>query len=239
MEIVDANAQQAAALTANAQQLEQVARETAQLVASRYAWWKVVREFAGQYDVNLSDVVGPELADQNAKCDGLARDFATWFAALNHGTAELVARQDASELRLAVVVRGLFARPMGVFPLVPIIIVGAVAGAGWLVWDAWRELELQRTAAQQAHEANQAKWAELAAKAQAMGPDAMKQLQRVIDAANAQAQSPFGQILAPLARSVDTLTDAAGSAVSKAADWVPIAVGLGLWWWWSKRGKRA
>lgn len=224
MEVVQANTQQAAALVANAKQLEQFVAAAQSTIAGRYAWWQTVRNFAGQFDVNLADVLSAELVDLNAKCDGQARDFATAVLALNNGTAELVGREVGNELRLAVAAKGAIPRPLGVWPIVPIILVGAGLVAGVVMMDAWLDMRQAEADAQKAQAANVAKWAELAQKAQAIGPDAMKQLQRVIDAANNAAAQPAGGILAKLARPVTAVVDTVTEAAEDTGGWLVLAV---------------
>ncbi len=223
MEVRNASTQQAQALVAQAKQLESFVATAQQTIAGRYAWWETVRNFAGSFDVNLADILGAELVDLNAKCDAQARDFATAVQALNNGTAELVGREDGQGLTLSVAAKGALPKPMGVWPFVPLILVGAGIVAGVVMLDAWLEMRQAEADAQKAQAANVAKWAELAQKAQAMGPDAMKQLQRVIDAANQAASKPAGSILAKLARPITAVTDAVGEAAEETGSWLVLA----------------
>ena len=223
MEVRNASTQQAQALVAQAKQLETYVGSAQATIASRYAWWETVRNFAGSYDVDLADILGAELVDLNAKCDAQARDFATAVHALNNGTAELVGREDGQALTLSVVAKGALPKPMGVWPFVPLILVGAGIIAGVVMLDAWLEMRQAEADAQKAQAANVAKWAELAQKAQAMGPDAMKQLQRVIDAANQASSKPAGGILAKLARPITAVTDAVGEAAEETGGWLVLA----------------
>lgn len=239
MEIIQANESQAAALMQNAKAFELYAAQVSSRVASRYAWWEVVRNFAGRFDVNLADVLGPDLVDLNAKCDEDARAWATVVKALNGGAAELVGREDGGQLKLAVVVKGVLPQPLQAWPLVPLIVVGVIVGGGWLLLDGWLDARKKEADAQMAHEANVAKWAELAAKAQAMGGDAMRQLQTVIDAANGAAASAAADpnsLLGKLGRGVTAVTDAVVGAVKDTGGMVILAI-LAAWALSKSKGK--
>jgi hypothetical protein len=91
---------------------------------------------------------------RNANADKHAREWGKLIRALNRGEAELVGWTEAlpesgavtaADLHLGVVKAGSLPKGVGVFPLIPVLVVaaGALASVGtWLVADAWTQAQL-------------------------------------------------------------------------------------------------
>jgi hypothetical protein len=94
------------------------------------------------------------LKTRNSNADKHAREWAALIRALNRGEAELVGWTEAlpergpitaADLRLGIVKTGSLPKAVGVFPLIPVLVVaaGALASVGtWLVADAWTQAQL-------------------------------------------------------------------------------------------------
>jgi len=236
VQVVQANESQAQAMRANVAQLFGYCTESVNpVVAARYAWWASMVNIAASYDFDLGQVAGADVVALNAKADQSAKTYARMFVALDSGQAECVGRADESELRLGVALKGEIPKPLGVFALLPVIVMVGAAGVAWLAWDAWMEARTAEADALKAHEANQAKRLELMKLAQASGPSAVAQLTQLFQAADQSAQKPAQGVLAHLA----TLAGGIVSTVTKSAAGLGTIVLIGLaFYWWSKRKSR-
>src|SRR4029077_8362420 len=91
----------------------------------------------------LERVIGAELVAAHVAADAAARKYATMVSGLRSGELELqpwIATESGAELNLAVVVKGYAQRSLGLWPIVPLLIIGAVVGAGVYLTHAWLSL---------------------------------------------------------------------------------------------------
>lgn len=226
MPVAPANAEQLAAMRRDADAFQAYALgPCASAVLARYAFYESICKSAPQ---SLSQA----LIDENAAADAAAVKFAQAVAALNTGKLELAhwsaQEQNAGALTLGVVRAGSIPRELGLWPIVPVIVIGVAAVGVWLVVNAWlsvRQLEAQSDALRAK---TQAAVSLAVTQAGARDPAAATVIAAALERANAAASGVQPGLL-------DKLAGAVGDVGGGLRDNATLLLVLGAAWAFSRR----
>ena len=243
-QVVSASAQQASQLRELAGMFEGYAARVSSVVASRYAFWRSLKQQAARNNVNLSDVVPPNIIAANDAADRNAVRWATAVVALDRGQAELVGwtPDNGASLKLGVAVVGTVPHSLGAWPIVPIIYYGAIGLAAvgvWLLSDAWLDAQTIEADARRIQAATQQAATEAIAKASTYSPEAGRMVAEAIAQANASAKGPPQGVLSSIAETIKAATEAVGTMAKAGGGFGGIALLLLGLLWSGSRGRRA
>lgn len=222
-QVIAATPQQVQQLRAGAQAFEEYAAGVSRVVGVRFAYWATLKAEAARYGINPGEIVGAQLAAEHDAADAHARQWATTVRALDSGRAQLagwtVPGETMSALRLGVVQTGTLPITVGVWPIVPILVVaaGAILSVGtWLLGDAWLTARNTEAEAIKLQTQTQAKITAAVIEAGKQSPQAATALADAIAKANASAQQPTSSIFDRLANAIggaaENLTSGPGLA---------------------------
>ncbi len=227
MTVAAASAEQLAAMRRDASDFQAyVLGRAATAVLARYAFWEVLYLGASPGDAGLADVTA-----QNLAADVAARSFAKVVAGLNDGSLELVhstESEQGSQLTLGVMRANAVPKSLGMWPIVPIIIIGAAAYGGWVLVNAWlsvRKLEAENDALRAR---TAAAVSAAVVRVGATDPQAAAQLADALERANNAASNVQPGLL-------DKLAGAVGDVGKGVRDSAGIFLLLGAAWLWSRR----
>lgn len=218
MQLVPASSEQLEELRASAAAFESFVRGAATAaVLRRYAWWSELRSEGRALGI---DVAAQDDADRQAVA------FAQVVRGLDHAELELVGWQgERGALTLGVVRRGTVPGALGLWPLVSVVVVGAVLTAAWVLVDAWlsaRTIEAKSDALRA-----QAQAQATAAIAAAPDADAADKLARALERANRAAAGVQPSLLDKLAGYAASATDVVGGGLGGGG----LLILFGLWYW--------
>lgn len=215
---VSATPAQAQELQRQAAAFQQYAGRVSAAVARRYAFFRTLAEDAARNSVSLSDALPASLITANDTATRNAVRWATAVVALDRRTAELAAwtPDNGATIKLGVVVAGSIPRSLSAWPIIPILYygAGAIAAVGvWLLGDAWLDARNIEAEAVRVHAETQAAVTAAIAKASAVNPAYGQMVADSIAKANAATKAPPQGVLASLAESIATATEAGASMV--------------------------
>jgi hypothetical protein len=241
VQVVPASAEQSRAMTSSARELEPYARGQATLaVLRRYAYWQSLVSSAQPYGgvALLAKLVGGDLVNANDNADFAASQFASVLRGLDDGSLELVGwveSASSTDVTLAVTKAGLIARPLGFWPLVPVLVVGAlVVGAGVYLANAWVAMRAVEANADALRAQTQAKVTAAVAGVAAQDPQAAAALADALERANNAAAGVQPGLLDQLAKGLANVTAPLRDAGSSG-----LLVLAALWYFATRKGGKA
>jgi len=226
--------QQLVQVRAGAAELERaMTGEVALAVARRWAFARSLERSATAAGVSLA-LLSPAVARANAEADQHARAWAAMLAGLRTGALVLLPWSQRTEAGLGPVHYGVArAGALGVWQLVPALIVGAaaaLASAGWLLSNAWLSARAVQAEADKIRAQTAAAVSGAITEAAKTSPAAAAQLAQALDQANRAAAGAQPSILNSLAGAVD----ATAFTVRESGPWLVLA---GLYLLGRRRGK--
>ncbi|MGV1080695.1 MAG: hypothetical protein ACOYD1_12760 [Candidatus Nanopelagicales bacterium] len=232
MPVVAASADQLAAMRRDADSFQAYALGPASAaVLARYAFWQELAPVT-TYQAGAAELVGADVVSANHAADDAAVKFAQAVAGLNSGALELAhhldAEQNGGPLTLGIVRAGTIPKTLGMWPLVPVIVVGAALYGGWLLVNAWlsvRAIEAQNDALRAK---TSAVVTDAIARAGAQNPAAARALADAFERANNAAQNVQPGLL-------DKLAGIGSNVAEGLLDNSTLLLLLGGAWLWSRR----
>jgi hypothetical protein len=196
-------------------------------VLSRYAHWQVLRlaTFPSSGALPTNIVSENELADANAV------KFAKLLAGLNAGQLEIAHRMndEGGSLVLGIVRAGSIPHSLALWPIVPVIVVGAVLYGAWVLADAWLSMRTLEAQSDSLRAKTQAAVSDAVARAGAQSPQAAAMLADALERANNAASGVQPGLL-------DKLAGAVADVGTGIRDSSGLLLLLGAAWLWSRRG---
>lgn len=235
------NAAELAHLQASAGELQRYVQGTAALaIARRAAFWDALRREATRMlgadaEMAMQTIAGAELYARNLQADRDAATFAELVSGLTAGRYQLAPWVEADGRDVATHFGVVRAGQLGLWPLVPVLIIaaGAAALAGaWVLADLYLQSRKLEAEADQTRAQTASRITAAVTQLSASDPQAAAQLATALSQANAAANAAQPSWLDRLVQGAKDVV--AGAATSGFGG---VAVALGLLWLLSKRGR--
>jgi hypothetical protein len=241
-EVVRASSEQAAWLRGSANELEKaILAAFGGVVGKRSTWWRSFEGIVGSYDMSITELAGEDVVGRNNAANISAASLLKVVEELYAGRAELVGIFQNDTLHLGVAKHGTLPRPLGVLPLLPLIVIGGFTGIAWLTFDIWAHMKKAESEARIAEAGNEARKLELLKKAQAQGPVALNQVSKIIKQIDDSAADKHRGLMDQLGK----LASKTGQAIAdvgeaaKSSGWGGIAIIGALLFLFARRRGRA
>lgn len=204
---------------------QQYASAVSRAVAARFAYWESLVDTAADFAVDPADIIGAELTQRNVAANEVARKWALVVRALDAGEAQLAAwsETEGGSLHLGVVRRDTLT--LQGWPLVPLIVVGALSVGAWMIADAWLTARTIEADALLLRSQTEAAASKAVVEASRTNPQAAAVLADALKRASSQASQPASSVF-------DRLLGASGQST------VGIGLILAALWLLSRKGKR-
>lgn len=242
MTVVAASADQLERMRSDADAFEAYVRgAVSAAVLQRHAFWS---ELVSPRDVGamravltaaLESAGITRLAQENEQANANAVKFARVVAGLNAGQFEVAHRmadEKSDALTLGIVRAGSIPHSLQLWPLVPVIVVGAVLYGAWVLVDAWLSMRTLEAQSDALRAKTQAAVSDAVARVGAQDPQAAAALAEALERANNAAAGVHPGLL-------DKLAGAVADVGAGVRDSSGLLLAFGLAWLWSRRKKAA
>lgn len=241
MDVVAASAEQLAAMRRDASEFQAYALgPVSTAVLRRYAFWRelVSPRSVGANSQTITDALQAagivSVIHENDQADDAAVKFAQAVKLLNAGALELAHHTDerGQVLQLGVVRAGSIPTTLQLWPIVPVIVVGAALYGAFVLFDAWLSMRTLEAQSDQLRAKTQAAVSDAVTRAGAQSPQAASMLADALERANNAAAGVQPGLLDRLAGAVSDV----GSGIRDSSGLLLL---VGAAWLWSRRKRAA